>query len=83
MISKQLPFILLKLLKKHWIRDLALVTHTYIIHTFIYTVYIPILYLFYTRILYFFTVLYLNKNVYMIQPPVLHAPCFYATLLFA
>ena len=47
---------------RYLILILALVTHTYTIHTCIYTVYIPILYLFDTRILYFFTVLYFNKK---------------------
>ena len=41
---------------------LVLVAHTYTIHTCIYTFYIPILNLFYTRILYFFTVLHFNKK---------------------
>ena len=43
---------------RYLILILALVTHTYTIHTCIYTVYIPILYLFDTCIPYFFTVLY-------------------------
>ena len=47
---------------RYLILILALVTHTYTIHTCIYTVYIPILYLFYTRILYFLTVLHFDKK---------------------
>ena len=48
--------------RPYFILILALVAHTYTIHTCIYTIYIPILYLFYTRILYFFTVLHFNKK---------------------
>ena len=62
----------------YFILILVLVAHTYTIYTCIYTVYIPILYLFYTRILYFFTVYYTSiKNIYMIQPPILHSLCFH------
>ena len=51
---------------------LVLVAHTYTIHSYICTVYIPILYLFYTCILYFLTVLHFDKKC-MIQPPILHS----------
>ena len=50
--------------RPYFIPILALVAHTYTIHTCIYTVYIPILYLFYTRILFFFTVLHFKKYIY-------------------
>ena len=48
--------------RPYFILILALVGHTYTIHTCIYAVYIPIPYLFYTGILYFFTVLYFNEK---------------------
>ena len=53
----------------YFILILALVAHTYTIHTCIYTVYIPILYLFYTRILYFYSVLYFNQKHIPPKPP--------------
>ena len=59
----------------YFILILALVAHTYTIHTCIYTVYIPILYLFYTRILYFYSVLYFNQKYIRSKPP------FYARLV--
>ena len=59
-------------------------TSSYTIHAlYIYELfYIPILYLFYTHILHFCTVLYFNKNIYMIQPPILHSPCLHEGELF-
>ena len=58
----------------YFILILALIAHTYTIHTCIYTVYIPILYLFYTRILYFYSALYFNQKYIRSKPP------FYARL---
>ena len=48
--------------RAYFILILALAPHTCTMHTCIYTVYIPILYLFYTRALNFFTVLHLNEK---------------------
>ena len=53
----------------YFILILALATHTYTIHTCIYTVYIPIPYLFYTCILYFYSVLYFNQKYIWFKPP--------------
>ena len=52
----------------YFILILALVAHTCTIHTCIYTVYIPILYLFYTCILYFYSVLYFNQKYIWSKP---------------
>ena len=59
-INRQPWFFMIQ--RPYFILILVLVAHTYTIYTCINTVYIPILYLFYTCILYFFTLLHFNKK---------------------